>query len=174
MTLPATEHDALSINAVSMKPFPTPGPLARMSPAYFGMVMATGIVSLTAHFLGMHGVGVFLYYLNIVIYVILCVLTVLRAVRYPRQFFGDMIDHLRGPGFFTTIAGTSILGTQSLVLAEHNRAAMVLWVVAVTLWVVLTYTIFTALTVKTKSLRSIKALTGAGCWPLWRPSRLRS
>ena len=46
-----------------------------------------------------------LFQLNVVVYVVLWLLTVLRMVRYPRRFFGDMVDHLRGPGFFTTVAG---------------------------------------------------------------------
>lgn len=148
MSLSVSEHNTDAIDAVTAEALDARGELARMSPAYFGMVMATGIVSLAAYFLGMHDVGVSLYYLNIGIYTILCCLTLLRAIRYPRYFFGDMVDHLRGPGFFTMIAGTSILGSQALILAGHEHAALVLWVIAVTLWVLLTYTIFTALTVK--------------------------
>ena len=90
--------------------------LAGLSPAYFGMVMATGIVSLASHLLDMPLLAKALFQLNIVFYAVLWVLTVLRMVRYPRRFFGDMIDHLRGPGFFTVVAGTCILGGQFVLL----------------------------------------------------------
>src|SRR5690606_14696122 len=49
----------------------------------------------------------------------------------------------------TAVAATSVLGAQCvLLLAEGIRAAMVLWGVAVLLWVLLTYAIFTILTIK--------------------------
>jgi tellurite resistance protein TehA-like permease len=122
--------------------------LADMSPGYFGLVMATGIVSLAAFMMGRPVIGYALFYLNIVQYPVLCVLYVLRACLYPRRFFGDMIDHLRGPGYFTAAAGTGILASQFLIMHENLRAGVALWVVAILLWVTLTYTIFTAFTVK--------------------------
>lgn len=76
------------------------------------MVMATGIVSLAAHLLGLPRIAQALFHLNIAAYAALWFITVLRVFRYPRRFFGDMIDHLRGPGFFTTVAGTSVLGSR--------------------------------------------------------------
>ncbi|SHI11065.1 tellurite resistance/C4-dicarboxylate transporter family protein [Pollutimonas bauzanensis] len=124
------------------------GGLAGMSPANFGMVMATGIVSLAAHMLGRDAIAHSLFWLNIGLYGVLCVLTVLRAVRHTRAFFGDMFDHLRGPGFFTTVAGTAILAAQFMVLAHNSRAGLVLWTIAVALWFGFTYAIFTALTIK--------------------------
>jgi tellurite resistance protein TehA-like permease len=122
--------------------------LAAMSPSNFGMVMATGIVSLAAHMLGHERLAQGLFILNDVLFAVLCVLTVCRAVRHPRHFFGDLVDHLRGPGFFTTVAATAILGSQYIVLAGQMRIGIVLCVIAACLWFVFTYAIFTALTIK--------------------------
>jgi tellurite resistance protein TehA-like permease len=122
--------------------------VARMSPAYFGMVMATGIVSLAAHLLGLPGLARALWFANVGFYGVLVVLTVLRAVRHRRVFFEDLVDHLRGPGFFTTVAASSILGSQFVLLGGNDRLAKVLWVVALVLWVGFTYAIFAALTIK--------------------------
>jgi tellurite resistance protein TehA-like permease len=122
--------------------------LAGLSPAYFGMVMATGIVSLAAHRLAMPGVAQALFHLNVGIYCVLWVLTLWRMARHPRRFFGDMVDHLRGPGFFTMVAGTSLLASQFMVLAANFAAAAVLWVVALALWVGLTYGIFAGIIIK--------------------------
>ena len=97
--------------------------LAGLSPAYFGMVMATGIVSLAAELLAMPGIAQALFRLNIVVYAVLWILTVLRMASYPHRFFGDMVDHLRGPGFFTAVAGTSVLGSQFVMLAADYREA---------------------------------------------------
>jgi len=135
--------------------------LAGMSPAYFGMVMATGIVSLAAHLLLMPRIAQALFQLNVVIYLALCILTVLRMVCHARLFFGDMIDHLRGPGFFTTVAATGVLGSQFVLLAADDRAGTALWVVAVVLWIALTYTIFAGLTIKEDKPSLDKGINGA-------------
>ncbi len=135
--------------------------LAGLSPAYFGMVMATGIVSLAAHLQEMRSLANALFQLNIVVYAVLWILSVLRMIRYPRRFFGDMIDHLRGPGFFTIVAATCILGGQFVLLAADYRAGTVLWVVALLLWVGLTYTIFTGFTVKEQKPSLDKGISGA-------------
>ncbi len=125
------------------------------------MVMATGIVSLAAYLLGMRSMANALFLLNIVVYATLWVLTVLRISRYPRRFFGDMIDHLRGPGFFTTVAATGILGGQFVLLAADYRTATVLWAAALLLWLGLTYTIFTGFTVKEHKPTLDKGISGA-------------
>lgn len=135
--------------------------LADLSPAYFGIIMATGIVSIGAHLLDMPGVAQALFELNVVVYVALWILTVLRVIRYPRRFFGDMIDHLRGPGFFTAAAGTSVLGSQFVLLEADYHAATVLWGVAITLWVGLTYAIFAGLTVKEHKPTLGQGISGA-------------
>jgi tellurite resistance protein TehA-like permease len=137
------------------------GDLAGLSPAYFGMVMATGIVSLAAFLLDLAGIAQALFRLNIAVYAVLWLLTVLRMVRFPRRFFGDMVDHLRGPGFFTTVAGTSVLGSQFVVLAADYRAGTVLWVVAIALWFGLTYTIFAGFTIKQRKPTLDQGISGA-------------
>lgn len=147
---------------------PTPGAAAPgaahlegMSPAYFGMVMATGIISIGAHMMGMPRLAIALFGLNVVAYVVLWVLTVLRAVRHPRRFFGDLIDHLRGPGFFTMVAGTCILGSQFLLLAREPAVATLLGVAGGVLWIGLTYTVFTGFTVKQRKPSLDQGISGA-------------
>lgn len=135
--------------------------LADLSPAYFGMVMATGIVSLAAYLLDMQLIARALLLLNIIVYATLLFLNVIRMIRYPRRFFGDMIDHLRGPGFFTIVAATGILGGQFVLLTANYRVGTALWMVALLLWVGLTYTIFTGFTVKEKKPTLDKGISGA-------------
>lgn len=135
--------------------------LADLSPAYFGMVMATGIVSLAAYLLDMHLIARALLLLNMVVYAVLVLLNLLRMLRYPRRFFGDMIDHLRGPGFFAVVAATGILAAQFVLLKANYRAGTALWVVALLLWIGLTYTIFAGFTVKQKKPTLDKGISGA-------------
>lgn len=134
--------------------------LADMSPAYFGLVMATGIVSLAAHMMGHPTLAAGLFYLNIGQYCLLCALYFLRAWRHPQRFFGDMIMHLTGPGYFTAVAGTGILASQFMVLRDNYVAGGALWLLAVVLWLGLTYTIFTAFTVRRDKPTLDKGING--------------
>lgn len=135
--------------------------LAGLAPAYFGLVMATGIVSIAAHLQGWRQLAHALFYLNNVMYAVLWLLTLGRLLWFPRRFFSDLIDHLRGPGFFTLVAGTGVLGTQYVLLLGDYRVGLLLWVVALILWLGLTYAIFTAFTVKEDKPPLDKGISGA-------------
>jgi tellurite resistance protein TehA-like permease len=119
-----------------------------LHPAYFALVMATGIVSIAAQLLGMAAIAQALLVINIAAFVILWILTIIRVVRFPRQVFADLIDHQRGVGFFTAVAATSVLGSQIVILLHSDHIAFALWVATLALWLVLIYAVFTALTVK--------------------------
>ena len=125
-----------------------PSALAELSPAYFGMVMATGIVSIGAWRLGLPQIAWGLFAFNIAAYSLLWVLYVARLIRYPRRFARDLVDHLQGPGFFTMVAASSILGSQFLLQANNVLGGLILWCVAIVLWLLLTYSIFAAFTIK--------------------------
>ncbi|MDX1785790.1 MAG: tellurite resistance/C4-dicarboxylate transporter family protein [Roseovarius sp.] len=132
-----------------------------LSPAYFGMVMATGIVALAAQEIGLPFVARVLFGVAIIAYVVLWGLTGLRLLRHRERVFADLIDHLRGPGFFTMVAASGVLGSACLILAHNLFAASVLWGMAVVLWFGLTYTIFTAFTVKEDKPPLDKGISGA-------------
>ena len=119
-----------------------------LHPAYFAMVMATGIVSLAAHLVGPRWLAVSLLALNVVFAAVLAALTVARVVRHRDQVMADLLHHGRSVGFFTTVAATAVLGSQVLAISQAWRAAAALWFLAIALWAVSTYTIFTVLTVK--------------------------
>lgn len=138
----------MAIGQVEPKPAHLETSLADMSPAYFGLVMATGIVSLAAFMMGHRSIAFPLFYLNTAQYVVLCFLYGLRAWRYPSRFFGDMLAHATGPGYFTTVASTGILASQYLIMDENVAAGATFWMLAVLLWVCLTYSIFMAITVR--------------------------
>ena len=119
-----------------------------LSPAYFAMVMATGIVSLAAFMAGMTGLAAVLFWGNVATYVVLVVLTGLRLVWFGRAVLSELGDHQRGPGFFTWVAGTCVLGSQFILMIGDYEIAAGLWGVATVLWVGLIYGIFAALSVK--------------------------
>ena len=119
-----------------------------LHPAYFALVMATGIVSIAAKLLNMPVIAMALLVVNGIAYVVLWLLTLMRLVHYPRELFADVIDHQRGVGFFTTVAATSVLGSQLFILLHASRTAFALWILTIALWLVLIYAVFTAFTVK--------------------------
>ena len=133
----------------------------KLSPAYFGLVMATGIVSLAAHLLAMALVPRVLFVLNVAFYVALWILNVIRVARYRGALLADFVDHLRGPGFFTWVAATGVLGAQFAVLEANYRVAWLLWGVAVLLWIGFTYAIFAAFTVKDEKPTLERGISGA-------------
>ncbi len=135
--------------------------MKNLPPAYFALVMATGIVSIAGWDFELRALAVGLFAFNLAAYAVLAALTVLRAVLYPRLFFGDMTDHRVGPGFFTTVAGSCVLGTQLLLIAHSLAAAISLLFVGISLWIGLTYTIFTAFTVRRDKPRLEEGLSGA-------------
>jgi tellurite resistance protein TehA-like permease len=122
--------------------------LANLYPGYFSLVMATGNVSLACHLLDYMRLAEVLLWLNAAFFIVLWGLLIARLIRYPRRVLADLLDHGRCVGFFTTIAATCILGSQFLLVADDPVLAAGLWALGILLWAVLTYTIFTALTVK--------------------------
>jgi tellurite resistance protein TehA-like permease len=135
--------------------------LKTLHPAYFSMVMATGIVSIAAH---LHGVPVFptvLLWLNVLFLGALVAATGARILRYPQAFAADIRSHSRGVGFFTTAAGTAVFGTQLVLLIEAAGVATVFWIAAATLWAVVTYGELAVLTVKPDKPSLADGLNGA-------------
>lgn len=120
----------------------------RLSPAYFALVMATGIVAIASERAGFSRIAVALTGLNVAQYFALWVLTGWRLLRYRRELLADLQDHRAGPGFFTTVAGTCTLASQLILIRGEYGVALALWVFGLALWVGLTYFIFTSFTVK--------------------------
>ena len=117
-------------------------------PAYFALVMATGIVSIACHLVTLDFLAFPLFYLNQFFYIVLWILTLIRLVRYPLKVFSDLSNHRIGSGFLTIVAATNVLGSQFVILQANETIALYLWCLGLVLWFLLIYTLFTALTVK--------------------------
>lgn len=134
--------------------------LADMHPAYFALVMATGIVSIASQLLGLRPIAIALYPLTVLFYAALWGLTLLRVARYRDRVVADFLHHGRSVGFFTTVAATCVLGSQSFVVAGLYSVALALWGVGIALWVGLTYSIITILTVKEQKPTLAEGING--------------
>jgi tellurite resistance protein TehA-like permease len=137
-----------------------------LDPAWFGLVMATGIVGIAAGAQGVPFVPTFLAWANILFYAILWSVYLARLVAFPRALFGDLRQHTRAMGFFTIVAGSGVLGSQLLEVGNYRTAATVLWFVALGSWSVIVYAVPVALVAqrerKPRLQRGIQ-----GNWLLW-------
>ena len=121
---------------------------ADLFPGYFALVMATGIISIACFLLEMKTIAIVLLAIDVIAYLVLCLLLLLRLLFFFSRIKADINDHVRGPGFFTIVAGTCVLGSALLIVVDRYRPAMVLWFAGTSLWVVIMYTFFTAMTVR--------------------------
>ena len=121
---------------------------ADLFPGYFALVMATGIISIACFLLGMNALSLVLLVIDLIAYVVLCVLLLLRLLLFFSRVKADINDHIKGPGFFTVVAGTCVLGSAFLIVLGRSGAAMALWFAGIALWIVIMYTFFTAMTVR--------------------------
>lgn len=134
-------------------------------PAYFALVMATGIISIACHLLAMDFIAYPLFYLNQFFYLALWLLTLARIFRHPSRIINDLANHRLGTGFLTIVAATNVLGTQFVLLAANQTIALVLWISGLALWLFLNYTLFTVLTVKEEKPPIETGINGA--WMLF-------
>jgi tellurite resistance protein TehA-like permease len=131
-----------------------------LNPAYFALVMATGIVSLAGHYLGADFISLPLLWMNIGFYIILWLLFLLRMYLAPHAFFRDFNDFDRGPGFFTVVAGNCVLATQFAVIMDYDGLASWLLFIGIALWLVIDYSVFLLFTVKREKPPLEKGITG--------------
>jgi tellurite resistance protein TehA-like permease len=75
----------------------------------------------------------------------LWLLSLLRLARHAGRVWADVRDHLRGPGYFTTVAGTAVLASGFLALQVDAATGLLLGAFAVLLWLLVTYGLLAAL-----------------------------
>ena len=121
-----------------------------LDPAYFALVMATGIVSNTLFLEGEHALSDLLLAVNLFAYPLLWLLTGLRAARFPRAIGADLINPRRVFLFFTAVAATDVLG-MSIGLRGFTTIALVMWLFAFALWFTLIYLGFGVLMLRNKA-----------------------
>src|SRR5690554_2077381 len=99
-------------------------------PGYFALVMATGIISIASFALKMNTTAWLLMLVNIAAFAVLSLMLIARLVFFGRNAFEDLRNYQRGPGYFTVVAGTCVLGNQIMTVGGMRSAAYILWIVA--------------------------------------------
>jgi len=122
--------------------------LESLHPAYFALVMATGIVAIAAHVHGLSLLPDVLFWLNAIFLAVLMAATLARILRYPGAFLSDVRSHSRGVGFFTSVAAAGVFGSQLVLQMQAANIAVFFWLIAGVLWIVVTYGVLAVLTVE--------------------------
>ena len=130
-------------------------------PGYFALVMATAAVSIASFLLGHSSIATALLWLNWLFYLSLVALTFVRIVAFPRRIVADLFDHQRAPGFFTLVAGTCMLATQTILVAHGQAIGRLLWWLGFGLWFLIMYAFFTAVTVRQRKPTLAAGINGA-------------
>lgn len=130
-------------------------------PGYFALVMATAAVSIASFLLGHGEVAHVLVGLNWIFYISLWVLTLVRLVRFPGRLVDDLFNHQRAPGFFTLVAGTCMLATQTILVAGGHAIGAYLWWLGLALWFLIMYAFFTAVTIRRRKPTLAAGINGA-------------
>ncbi len=134
--------------------------LESLHPAYFAMSMATGIVSIACHLLGLRDLSTLLFWFNVPAYAGIWLATVLRALFFRRAFLADWTSHQRAPGFFTSVAATCVLGTQFVLLRQAPAIGLMLWGLGLLLWTLCTYTVFVAISIREQKPTLAEGING--------------
>lgn len=117
-------------------------------PAYFAMVMSTGIISIASDLLGFSAIACGLFYLNILAYAIILSLQILQARMFWDNLYTDLSNPKLSLVFFTTIAGTNILGAQFATVVNLPEVAKVFWYFGIFLWIAVSLSTFSILFIK--------------------------
>ncbi len=130
-------------------------------PGSFAFVMATGIISVAAASQGMPRIAYALLIVDVIGFGVLSILFALRLIFWFPRILADLREPLRGPGFFTLVAGTCVVGSDLLVVADRPEVAEILWYVGIGLWIVVMYGFFTAIISRRAKPSLEKGISGA-------------
>jgi tellurite resistance protein TehA-like permease len=114
--------------------------LEGLTPGYFALVMASGIISVGMKLEGFDAIFWVLLVISASAFVVLLYLTAWRFVAYRQATNDDFNDPRRGFGFFTFVADTNVLGVR-LGIEGYYGATAALLVLSGIAWLVLGYVV---------------------------------
>ncbi|MBC6989506.1 tellurite resistance/C4-dicarboxylate transporter family protein [Hymenobacter sp. BT491] len=135
--------------------------IRQFPPAYFAMVMSTGIISLAAKELEMEGIAEAFFYLNLLIYPLFLLLLVLRAFLDFKGLWAELTSHAKGANFLALVPATCLVGSQFVQLRHNQAVGNALWVLALASWLVLSYSFLLGVSIGEEKPDLEKGLTGS-------------
>jgi tellurite resistance protein TehA-like permease len=105
-------------------------------PAYFAMVMATGIVSIAFKAMVFPGIAEILFVLNLIFYPVLCFMLIMRILRFRQDLLADLGVLRQTWPFLTFVVGTNTVGMQLVIFLQASSLAGMLWLVGLIGWLI--------------------------------------
>ncbi|MDP6924871.1 MAG: tellurite resistance/C4-dicarboxylate transporter family protein [Candidatus Scalindua sp.] len=119
-----------------------------LHPAYFAMIMSTGIISIASKLLGFTGIAYGLFYINIIAYAIILPFQTIRVFAYWESLYKDLCNPKLSLVFFTTVAATNVLGAQFITIVNQPEVAKIFWYFGIFLWLAVSLVSFSVLFIK--------------------------
>lgn len=135
--------------------------ISKLSPGYFALVMATGIVSIAAHIFEYRMIAEGLLYFNILAYLWLLVFSVLRFIFYRGHGIADFYNLNKSPGFLSFVAGSAVLGSQFILIWSSFTLGVFMYFVSAITWLILIYSFFTVITIAADKPTFTKSINGS-------------
>lgn len=132
-----------------------------LSPGYFALVMATGIVSIGLGQHDMSWLSVTLLLLNCMAFFWLLVLSIWRLVKWPGAVRRDITDPARGAAFLTLPAAILVLSSQFQVVMHWPMTAAILAAFGALFWLLLIYLIPAAAITARNKPEFVRSINGS-------------
>ncbi len=152
---------------MSKTSLPSPGqPITKTTlinffPGYFALVMATGILSIGMFQWKYIVLSHLFLYLNIIFYIVLWIIFIMRAIKFPIAVWNDLHHPARGVTFLTLVAGNNILGSQFAITMDNQALAVIFWFAGFIIWALLMYSFFLVNIIKEPKPTLEQSINGA-------------
>ena len=120
-------------------PFMWKSTVEKFPPAYFTLIMATGIISLAAHAQHISWLAESFFYLNLLLYPLFLLLLVARTLLFTGAVKAELTSHEQGPNFLALVAATCLVGNQCVQLRGNQGVGLALWEFGALCWLLLLY-----------------------------------
>lgn len=131
-----------------------------LSPGYFSLIMATGIIGNSANASGLNSVSKIMFYINTGLFLILLVLILTRLIYYFSEIKADLRTFEKNPGFLTLVAASGVFGVEALKTTQGYTEAMILLMFALMLWLILMISFFILIVFTSEKPSIEKGLNG--------------
>lgn len=136
----------------------------RLPSGSFAFVMATGIVSTAFHIIDVAVISQVLLVVAITGLVLLAIAYIWRLIAFRSDLAQDVREPSRAFGFFTLVAGINVVGIR-LYTVDSSTTTIVLALIAIPIWLVLTYGVPGTLILRPRSTPVSSEINGS--WFLW-------
>ncbi|MBS1588568.1 MAG: tellurite resistance/C4-dicarboxylate transporter family protein [Bacteroidetes bacterium] len=110
-----------------------------LSPAYFSLPMATGIIAIASFTIGYSTIGSILLWVNNIVILSLVLLLLIRVIFFFPLFLSDLDSQNKGSEFLSIVAALSLCGSANLLIAHRHALADFCLISAIFLWTVFSY-----------------------------------